>query len=142
MSIGPFLELPNTAASRLREAAAREGIRVRVETPDSRAAEFYPGLYVFCSLLGRIQGRWRTSGEVCVFWLTFPRSHAFIPLLWPFESICRVAWNKCYLSLEHIEAIPNFDPGLSHPQSGSNVSQITPTSGSPTTLFEPHAILS
>jgi hypothetical protein len=85
MSIGPFFELPNTAASRLREVAARKGIRVRVETAESRAAEFYPGLYIFCSLLGRIQGRWRTSGDVCVFWLTSPLSHAFIPVLWPFD---------------------------------------------------------
>jgi hypothetical protein len=86
MGIGPFLELPNASASRLREIAASEGIRVRVETPESRDdAKSYPGLYIFCSLLGRIQGRWRSSNEVCVFWLTFPRSHAFIPLLWPFD---------------------------------------------------------
>jgi hypothetical protein len=85
MSIGPFLEIPNTAAQKLREVAASQGIRVRVEIPESRAAQFYPGLYIFCGLIGRIQGRWRTSEEMCVFWLTFPRTHAFLPLFWPFD---------------------------------------------------------
>ena len=85
MSIGPFLELPNIAASRIREISANEGIRIRGEIPEGRAAESYPGLYIFSGPLGRIEGRWRTSGDVCVFWLTFPRNRAFIPLLLPFD---------------------------------------------------------
>jgi len=85
MGIGVFFEIPNTAASNLREISASEEIRIRIENPESPAAESYPGLYIFCSLLGRIQGRWRTSGDVSVFWLTFPRNHALIPLLWPFD---------------------------------------------------------
>lgn len=85
MGIGPFLELPNIAASKLREISASEGIRIRVEIPESRAAEYYPGLYIFCGLLGRIHGHWCTSGDVCVFWLTSPLSPAFIPLFWPFD---------------------------------------------------------
>ena len=108
MSIGPFLELPNTAASRLREVAASKGIRVRVETPESRAAELYPGLYIFCSLLGRIQGHWRTSGEVCLFWLTFPRSHAFIPLLWPFDFYLSRRVEQMLLELGARRSDPQF----------------------------------
>src|SRR5450631_551638 len=60
MSIGPFLELPNTAVSQLCEFAATKRIRVRLETPDNRASSSLSGLYIFCNRLGRIQGHWRT----------------------------------------------------------------------------------
>jgi hypothetical protein len=83
MSLGPVFELPNALASHLQEAAATKGIRV--ESPGSQAQGTFPGLYMFRRGMARIWGRWRTSGDSCQIWLTFPRSHAFNPLLWLFD---------------------------------------------------------
>ena len=83
MSIGPVFALPIATISQLREVAATKGIRL--ETLDDCGQGAFPSLYMFCGRLGQIQGRCRTAGGACQIWLTFPRSHAFNPLTWPFD---------------------------------------------------------
>lgn len=111
MSIGPFLELPNTAASRLREVAASKGILVRVETSESPASELYPGLYIFCSLWGGYRVVAALLEKFAYSGSRFPALTRSFRFFGRSISICRVALNKCYLSLERIEVIQNSDRG-------------------------------
>lgn len=108
MGIGSFLELPKSSVSKLREICAAQGIRTRVEIPEGHAAESYPGLYIFCSLLGRIVGRWRTSGNAYVFWLTIPQTHRFVPLIWPFDFYLERRIKRILLGLGAHRIDPQF----------------------------------
>jgi hypothetical protein len=63
VSIGPIFELPIAAISQLREVSATKGILLESLDDDGKGA--FPGLYMFRGRLGRIHGRWRTSGGAC-----------------------------------------------------------------------------
>ena len=80
MSIGPVLECPSGLDGRIPELAHSRGIRVEVlDIPESSG---FVGQYVFRTRFGRIVGRRHFKQNVCRIWLTFPREHAFNPLLW------------------------------------------------------------
>src|ERR1700743_1404739 len=82
MGIGPLLEIPATAMHQLPQAAAAKGIRVK-HLADSLPGEFQQE-YLFSAQLGQICCRVRECKGVSLLWLTFPKSHAFNPLAWPF----------------------------------------------------------
>ena len=79
MSIGPIFELPAEVVPRISSIAVSKGIRF--EIADKVEGESI-GRYIFRSHLGRIEGRRHTTDGVCRVWLTFPRTHAFNPLMW------------------------------------------------------------
>jgi hypothetical protein len=74
---------PAEVVSRISSIAASKGIALEIadETDEGESV----GRYIFRRHLGRIEGRRRAANGGCPVWLTFPRSHAFNPLLWMFD---------------------------------------------------------
>lgn len=63
--------------------AASQGIRLEIVDKGDEGESI--GRYIFRSNLGKIEGRRHTTDGVCRVWLTFPRTHAFNPLMWMFD---------------------------------------------------------
>ncbi|MFI5107423.1 MAG: hypothetical protein ACHP78_01110 [Terriglobales bacterium] len=83
MSIGPAFHLSANAARQRPEIAAARGIDVETLGQEGEVSDI--ALYVFRGGWGRIEGRRRSTERGGLVWLTFPRSHAFNPLVWVFD---------------------------------------------------------
>lgn len=77
MSIGPVFELSDDLATGLRSAVERD--RIQVEHSGDRLI-FRRRLSCVTGVLYKCDGR-------NLLWLTFPKAHAFNPLLWPFDFL-------------------------------------------------------
>jgi hypothetical protein len=90
LSIGPTFECPVSLVERLPEISASHKIRMEIVNPEQRDA-----LAVYCvfkSRCGRIDARLSVGDKRTRIWLTFPRTYALNPLLWPlnFRLIRRI----------------------------------------------------
>ena len=80
MGIGPVLDCPKELTARFAAVLQPEGIAVT----DS------PCGVQFRRNIARIDGKKHLFNDRCLVWLTFPRAHAFNPLLWWFDlALCK-----------------------------------------------------
>jgi hypothetical protein len=79
MGIGPTLSCGAELLEKLPRLAASRKIKMEVFV-ERRSNDLNESVYIFKSHMGRIVGRERQG----FLWLTFPKSHAFNPFLWPF----------------------------------------------------------
>ena len=117
MSIGPTFECPASVVQQLPTLAASQNIQVMIMDAEPDALAIY---CEFRAAFGRINGHLNAQGAVPRLWLTFPRAHAFNPLLWPlnFRLIRRVEkfllnnnarrcdWNRSADQLGAVDSLP------------------------------------